>query len=88
MNPDEVLSIELTKRCQAARAFLYDEMSRLGLTPEAGWRIADKTRFVEGRTEIVFWPVHTHLPSPEGLECVVSIDESAKELDSTCEGAA
>ena len=87
LNQDEILSVELTRRCEAARAFLYDEMFRLGLTRDAGWRIADKIRFVQGRTEIVFWPVHPHIASPKGLECVVSIDESATELDSTCEAA-
>lgn len=82
---EEAISIELTRRCQAARSFLFGEMLRLGLLPEDGWRIADKTRLIKGRTEIVFWPVHSHLPSPAGLECVVSIDESSMEVDNTCE---
>ena len=84
---DAVLSIELTQRCEAARNYLYEEMRRLGLLPENGWRIVDKVRSVQGRTEIVFWPVHSHLPSPDGLECVVSIDESATEIESTCEAS-
>ena len=72
---DEALSLELTRRCFAARACLLAEMQRLGLLAEDGWRVAETTRFVEGRSEIVFWPVHSQRPSPGGVECVAAIDE-------------
>ena len=82
---DEDLSIELTRRCEAARNYMFGEMMRLGLTLEAGWRLADKVRHVEGRSEIVIWPIHTSFPSPDGMECVVSVNESGTEIRNTCE---
>ena len=82
---DDALSVELTKRCVAARDHLRGEMLSLGLFPEEGWRIAEKTRFADGHTEIVFWPIHNHLPSPPGVECIVSIDESGESIRNTCD---
>ena len=84
MHPDDRLAHAFTAKYETARATLRREMDERGLTEEAGWRIAEFTREVDGRIELVMRPIHSNLSAPEGLECVVSIDEPRSNVDSMC----
>ena len=84
MHPDARLGDVFTQKYATARATLRREMDQRGLTQDSGWRIAEFTREVEGRIELVMRPVHSRLAAPEGLECVVSIDEPRASVDSMC----
>ena len=67
-----------------AEAFLWAEMARLNLTRADGWSIVEFTRERSGGTEIVMRPMHLTLPSPEGIECVVSVQEDSGDVGSHC----
>lgn len=73
-----------SQRCAAARVHLLGEMERLGMRERDGWRIAESTRNVTGGSELVMRPIHRVLPTPDGVECVVRIEESGV-TDSHCE---
>ena len=83
--PDEIgLAQSFAERCAETRAYLRREMNARGLREEDGWRIVEAVRAVGSRTELVMRPMHLHLPPPDGLECVVEIDED-EAIDSHCD---
>jgi hypothetical protein len=86
MQNEIALVMGVSARREAARAYLWREMNARGLFEHDGWRILETTRDMAGRTELVLRPVHTFLPSPEGLECIVEIHEDSF-VDSHCEPA-
>jgi hypothetical protein len=81
---DGKLASELIARCEAARRQLTADMAAQGLFAKDGWRIAEEVRSREGRTELFFRPIHRVLPSPPGLECIVSIDQPGRVIESVC----
>ena len=72
---EEHLFPEFSARCIEARGRLRRHMEERGLYESDGWKIYEFTRQVDGRTELVMRPLHRTLTAPEGLECVVAIDE-------------
>ena len=78
------LAQSFAERCAAARAYLRREMEQRGLREEDGWRIVESMRATGMRTELVMRPLHMHLPSPDGLECVVEMHED-ESIESNCE---
>ena len=84
MESEHHLAHTFSARCTEARAYLRREMEAHGLNEKDGWRIAESTRVVGNRTELVMRPIHLHLPTPEGIECVVEIDED-ESIESHCE---
>jgi hypothetical protein len=62
-------------------------MQRLGLLEADGWRIAEFIRECAGGSELVLRPLHLRLAPPEGLECVVRIEEETLSLDTQCSPA-
>lgn len=75
---------EFSAKCAEAEASLWREMEALGLRKSDGWRIIELTRGVHQGTEMVLRPVHSTLPTPEGLECVVLIEEHGHAVHSVC----
>jgi hypothetical protein len=84
MENEHDLAHTFAERCAAARAYLRREMEARGLHEKDGWRIAESIRAVGPRTELVMRPIHLHLPTPDGIECVVEIDEN-ESIESHCE---
>ena len=80
---DADLSVQFTDKVHHAHAYLQDEMKRLGLLEEDGWKIVQVTREGRGGTEMVLRPYHSKLPAPDGLECVVWISADPV-VDSEC----
>ncbi|HXF80108.1 MAG TPA: hypothetical protein VN598_14670 [Usitatibacter sp.] len=78
------LAQTFAERCEQARAYLRREMDERGLREQDGWCIAETMRATGGRTELVMRPLHLHLPAPDGLECIVEIDED-ETIESNCE---
>jgi hypothetical protein len=66
--------------------FLWAEMTKLGLRREDGWSIVELTREGRGGIEIVMRPMHMHLPSPEGMECVAAFVEETAAVHTQCKG--
>lgn len=83
-NDDANVAARFTRRLAMARQHLRREMTAHGLHARDGWRIAETVRMIEGGSEIVLWPVHRTLPSPAGMECVVSIETDTATIDSNC----
>lgn len=81
---ESALASTFAERCAQARAHLRREMEACGLHARDGWGIAERIRGTGGRTELVMRPLHLYLEPPEGLECVVEIDEDAT-IDVNCE---
>ncbi|HUQ27144.1 MAG TPA: hypothetical protein VM051_01040 [Usitatibacter sp.] len=81
---DERLSSEFASQCQEARATLERHMAERGLRERDGWRIYEFTRQVDGRTELVMRPIHSHLNAPSELECACIIDEPGANITSEC----
>jgi hypothetical protein len=81
---DQSLAAELFARCEAARRQLTEDMAAAGLYAKDGWRISESMRYDQGRTELLFRPIHRVLPSPPGMECVVSIDQPGLAIESAC----
>ena len=75
MSTEKDLIPEFAARCNEARARLRSHMEERGLHERDGWKIHEFTRQVDGRMELVMRPLHRTLTAPEGLECVVTIDE-------------
>ena len=75
---------EFSAKCAEAEARLWREMEALGLRKSDGWRIVELTRGVSHGTEMVMRPVHSTLLAPEGLECVVLIEEHGHAVHSVC----
>jgi hypothetical protein len=85
-SPEEgSLTRQFTARCVEARALLRKHMGERGLFERDGWRISESTRFRDGKTELVMRPIHLHLPAPDDLECVVTIDEPGSSIETECE---
>jgi len=84
MENETALARTFAERRAEARAYLWREMNERGLFERDGWRVAETMRATVNGTELVLRPLHLHLPSPEGLECVVEIDED-EAIDSHCE---
>jgi hypothetical protein len=82
----DTLAHKLSAERERLRAFLWTEMSKLGLRKEDGWSILESTRESEGGTQFVLRPMHMRLPSPEGLECVVGIIEDDGSIHGECTG--
>jgi hypothetical protein len=80
---DELLSREFGARCEDARAALRKHMAERGLRKEDGWRVHEFTRHVNGHTELVMRPIHSHLAAPD-LECLCIIDEPGSNVSSEC----
>ena len=85
INLDEKAADEFRARLAEARAHLARLMAEHGLEESAGWRIHEIVRGVPGGLEMVLRPIHSRLPSPPGVECVVRIEERSQEVDLTCE---
>jgi hypothetical protein len=83
MGTETDLAQTFAARCAQARAYLRNEMNQRGLREKDGWRIAETIRAIGTRTELVMRPIHLHLPAPDGLECVVEIDED-ETIESNC----
>jgi hypothetical protein len=75
---------EFSAKCVEAHARLWREMEALGLRKSDGWRIVELTRGVHRGTEMVLRPVHSTLSAPDGLECVVLIEEHGYAVHSVC----
>ncbi len=84
MGNERHLAQTFAERCEQARAYLRREMNERGLLEKDGWRIVESVRATGTRTELVMRPLHMHLAAPEGLECVVEIDED-ETIVSNCE---
>lgn len=82
---DAALAVAFSERCAAARAHLRRQMETLGLRERDGWKIVETVRQAGGGSEVVMRPLHLHLASPDGLECVVRIDGDAHTIDGHCE---
>jgi hypothetical protein len=80
---DRAIAARFSEACENSRRHLRNEMERLGLLAQDGWRISETVRAVQGGSELVMRPAHLYQPSPAGVECVVSIDMAA-EVDSSC----
>jgi hypothetical protein len=89
-DPDGSRTLSLSRALTAARLraqdYLWSEMARLGLRRDDGWTIVEFTREARGGTQIVMRPMHLHLPSPEGVECVVAIVEDTAGIQTHCSG--
>lgn len=81
---DAKVAAAFAARCEESRAFLRGQMEAAGLFERDGWRIIETTRAVEGGSELVMRPIHTRLPSPRGMECVVWIQEDGSDVGSEC----
>jgi hypothetical protein len=81
---DEGLAAEFSARRAEAEAFLWQEMHKLGLRKEDGWKISESMRDGSGGSELVMRPIHRTRTAPDGLECVVRIVEDTKTIDSEC----
>ena len=82
---DTDLSHAFAAECDEARMTLRSHMLQRGLHLEEGWRIHEQVRQRDGRMMIVMTPIHTRLPSPDGLECNCAIHEPSREVSSDCE---
>jgi hypothetical protein len=84
MGDDANLAAEFGVKRREARATLRKHMEERGLHARDGWSIAEVVRQRAGTTELVMRPIHLRLPSPDDLECVVTIDEIGSHIDSEC----
>ena len=82
--PDGTLAKAFAERYAAARAHLRAQMEALGLHESAGWRISETTSDGSGGYRLILRPIHSRLPSPEGVECIVWIDEDGASVDAEC----
>ena len=82
---DTLLAMSFSERRNEARIHLRREMELLGLHESDGWQIVETIRQVQGGSELVLRPLHMHLPSPPGVECVIHIDTDGERLDSYCD---
>jgi hypothetical protein len=71
--------------CDEARKALRGHMVRHGLGEDSGWRIYEFTREVDGRTELVMRPVHSHLNPPSKLECKCTIHQEELTVSHGCQ---
>lgn len=83
-HPDDALVAAFATKRDEARRILRRHMESRGLHEKDGWRINEAIRHRAGVTELVLSPIHLRLPTPEGLECIVAIDEPGSEVTSSC----
>ena len=78
MDPTRTRTLATALADERARAerYLWQAMAALGLRENEGWSIVEFTREANGGTEIVLRPLHLHLPTPHGVECVVGVVEA------------
>ena len=82
---DTALAEAFAAKREEARRKLRDHMHALGLHEKDGWRINESIRHREGRTELVLRPIHLRLDTPDGVECVVTIDEPGHSISTDCD---
>ena len=82
------LSASFAEKLRRAHAYLREEMNKLGLLEEDGWKIAEILRECRGGSELVLRPLHLKLEAPEGLECVVWFVEEPARVGAECTPAA
>jgi hypothetical protein len=73
------------ERYAAARAHLRAQMEAHGLLESNGWRISETTSDGRGGYRVTLKPIHSRLATPEGIECVVWIEEDGGGVDAECE---
>ena len=81
---DGAVEKAFAERYAAALAHLRAQMDALGLHQSKGWRISETTAEAKGGFRLILRPIHTRLPSPEGVECVVWIDEGLGTAHADC----
>ena len=82
--PDRLLAQEVQARLDAAKAHLRMMMEERGLYASDGWTILELAREAAEGTSIILRPLHRKLPSPEDLECTVSISTRTASVESDC----
>ena len=82
---DSSLAAAFAAKCEEARRMLRGHMEARGLFEKDGWRINESIRHRQGRTELVLRPIHLRLDAPDGLECVVGIDEPGHKITADCD---
>ena len=75
-----VLAQSLARERAGAEKDLWSRMAQLGLLAEDGWSIVEFTREALGGTEFVLRPLHLHLSSPPGVECIVGVVEDTMRI--------
>ena len=81
---DSLLAAAFAAKREEALAVLRRHMEERGLKEKHGWSINESIRHRDGRTELVLRPIHLRLDPPEGLECVVTIDEPGSRISADC----
>ena len=70
---EDGLADAFSRKCDEARRTLLGHMEARGLRLADGWRVMETTRIRDGAAELVMRPIHRFLPTPDDLECVVTI---------------
>lgn len=73
MKTEDGLADAFSQKCDEARRTLLGHMEARGLRLADGWRVMETTRIRDGAAELVMRPIHRVLPTPDDLECVVTI---------------
>jgi hypothetical protein len=73
------LTRHVARALEQARGALLERMLRIGLSPQAGWRIKEELRHSVAGTEWILSPIHLRELSPE-LEVRVRIDPEGRLL--------
>ena len=81
---DDETARAFAERYVAARAHLRREMDELGLLEADGWLIAEHSREADGGSQVVLRPLHRHLPSPPGVECIVWVNQTGTSVEAEC----
>ena len=82
---DAAVEKAFAERYAAALTHLRAQMDALGLHQSKGWRISETTAEAIGGFRLILRPIHSRLPSPEGIECIVWIDEGGRTAHAECE---
>jgi hypothetical protein len=81
---DDPAAKAFAERYAAARAHLRAQMEAAGLHESEGWRVSETTSDGHGGYRVTLKPIHSRLPTPEGIECVVWIEEDGGRVDAEC----
>ena len=81
---DANIATTFAQKAKTAREHLWREMEAAGMTPQAGWRVGEFVRPVQGGSELVMRPKHQYLQAPQDMECVVWIDGGAASVEMEC----
>ena len=84
MRTDATAAKVFAERYSAARAHLRAQMDALGLHESKGWRISETTSDGSGGYRVILRPIHSRLQAPDGVECIVWIDEDGSTVDADC----